>query len=259
MQTVCIKIGGATLDAPGFFPAFGKSLAAIVSSCFPVVVHGGGKDIGRQLDLLKKEYTFVEGMRVTDAETVGTVQMVLSGDVNKRLTNALETAGVTALGISGVDCNLLSASRMTVKGRDIGFVGEVRKVDKRIIDLCRKERIVPVISPISRDDSGNVYNVNADVAASEIAAALGADHLVFVSDVPGVLVNGSVKSSIKTAEIEGLIAAGQVKGGMVPKLRGAAESVGRGVGRVHICGWNGAETLTRELDPATAGGTVILA
>jgi acetylglutamate kinase len=259
METVCIKIGGATLDAPGFFPAFGKSLAAIASSCFPVIVHGGGKDIGRQLDLLKKEYTFVEGMRVTDAETVNTVQMVLSGDVNKRLVNALATAGVSGLGISGVDCGLLTASRMTVKGRDIGFVGEIRKVDTKIIELCRREGIVPVISPISRDDAGNVYNVNADVAASEIAAALSADHLVFVSDVPGVLIGGSVKPHVKTGEIEGLVAAGHVKGGMVPKLRGAAESVGRGVKKVHICGWNGEETLKRELDAATAGGTVVLA
>jgi acetylglutamate kinase len=259
MQTVCIKIGGATLDAAGFFPDFGKSLVAIATDYFPVVVHGGGKDIARQLDLLKKEYTFVEGMRVTDAETVFTVQMVLSGHVNKRLVNALQTAGVTALGISGVDCNLLSATRMTIRGKDIGFVGAIRHVDKKIIDLCRTNRIVPVISPISRDDDGNVYNVNADVAASELATALAANHLIFVSDVPGVLVNGSVMRSIRTADIEGLIASGHIKGGMVPKVRGAAESVGNGVSQVHICGWNGPETFTRELAPATASGTVILA
>jgi acetylglutamate kinase len=258
MDIVCIKVGGSTLDAPGFFPNFGTSVAAISRSYFPVIVHGGGKDIARQLDLLKKEYTFVEGMRVTDAETVGTVQMVLSGDVNKRLVNALQTAGVTALGISGVDCNLLSATRMTIGGRDIGFVGDVQKVNRRIIDLCRAERIVPVISPISRDNGGNIYNVNADVAATEIARALGAGHLIFVSDVAGVLLNGSVMHSIKTADIEGLIVSGAIKGGMIPKVRGAAESVANGVAKVHICGWNGPKTFTSEIDPNTATGTVIL-
>ena len=259
METVCIKIGGSTLDARGFFADFAKSVAAVARNFFPVIVHGGGKDIARQLDLLKKEYRFVEGMRVTDAETVGAVQMVLSGDVNKRLTNALETAGVHALGISGVDCGLLTASRMTVGGQDIGFVGEIRKVDGTIIGLCRDNRIVPVISPVSRDEQGNVYNVNADVAASEIARALHAGHLVFVSDVAGVLVEGTVRHIIKTSEIEGLIAAGHIKGGMMPKVRGAGESVENGVAKVHICGWNGEKTFERELDPATAGGTVIVA
>lgn len=257
METVCIKVGGSTFDAPGFLPDFGKSVAAIRQSFFPVIVHGGGKDIGRQLDLLKKEYTFVEGMRVTDAETVGTVQMVLSGDVNKRLVNALQTAGVTALGISGVDCNLLTASRMTVKGHDIGFVGEVRKVDRTIIDLCRSQGIVPVVSPISRDQAGNIYNVNADVAATEIARELSAGHLVFVSDVAGVLANGSVLRTIQTSEVENLISSGVVKGGMVPKVRGAAGSVESGVARVHICGWNGPQTFVRELNAATASGTVV--
>jgi acetylglutamate kinase len=259
LQTVCIKVGGSTLDAAGFFSDFSRSVAAVLKNYFPVIVHGGGKDIGRQLDLLKKEYKFIEGMRVTDAETVGVVQMVLSGDVNKRLVNALETAGVHGLGISGVDCNFLTATRMTVKGQDIGFVGTVSSVDTRIIDVCRQNGIVPVVSPISRDKAGNVYNVNADVATTEIAKALHAGHLVFVSNVAGVLVNGTVKRTIKTNEIEGLIEAGHIKGGMVPKVRGARESVESGIAQVHICGWNGSNTLARELDVATATGTVILA
>jgi acetylglutamate kinase len=258
METVCIKVGGSTLDAPGFLTDFAHSIAAISKKFFPVIVHGGGKDIGRQLDLLKKEYKFVEGMRVTDAETVGAVQMVLSGDVNKRIVNALQTAGINGLGISGVDCNLLSATRMTIKGQDIGFVGTIERVDTRIIALCEKNGIVPVVSPISRDKSGNVYNVNADLAASEIAKALHAGHLVFISDVAGVLVNGAVMRSIKTGDIEGLIAAGHIKGGMLPKVRGARESVENGVARVHICGWNGKETLKKEMELDTSSGTVIM-
>jgi acetylglutamate kinase len=258
METVCIKVGGSTLDTPGFFADFCLSVAAISKNYFPVIVHGGGKDIGRQLDLLKKEYKFVEGMRVTDAETVGAVQMVLSGDVNKRIVNALQTAGINGLGISGVDCNLLSATRMSIKGQDIGFVGAIEAVDTRIIELCAKNGIVPVVSPISRDKSGNIYNVNADVAASELAKALHAGHLVFISDVAGVLVEGKVRHTIKTSEIEDLITAGHIKGGMMPKVRGARESVENGVAQVHICGWNGSKTLENELNDNTASGTVIL-
>jgi acetylglutamate kinase len=258
MESVCIKVGGSTLDTPGFFTDFAASVAGISKNFFPVIVHGGGKDIGRQLDLLKKEYKFVEGMRVTDAETVGTVQMVLSGDVNKRIVNALQTSGINSLGISGVDCNLFTATRMTIKGQDIGFVGTIERVDTRIIELCSKNGIVPVVSPISRDSRGNIYNVNADLAASEIAKALHAGHLVFISDVAGVLVEGKVRSTIKTSEVEGLITAGHIKGGMMPKVRGARESVENGVSQVHICGWNGSRTLENELNGKTASGTVIL-
>jgi acetylglutamate kinase len=258
MDIVCIKVGGSTLDAKGFFNEFGASVATIAKRLFPVIVHGGGKDIARQLDLQKKEYRFVEGLRVTDADTVGVVQMVLSGDVNKRLVNALLCAGVRALGISVVDCGFLTASRMTAAGgQDIGFVGKIDRVDRRIIDLCIANDIIPVVSPISRDVAGNIYNVNADAAAGEIAKTLGAAHLVFVSDVPGVIVEGRVRHQVSTSDIEGLIASGQIKGGMIPKVRGAKESVENGVSQVHICGWNGKSTLADELITGTASGTII--
>jgi len=257
MKTVCIKIGGSTLDTKDFFEQLGAGIAAIAEDYFPVIVHGGGKDIARQLDLQKKEYKFVEGMRVTDAETVGTVQMVLSGDVNKRIVNAILKAGNNAIGISGVDCNFLTASRMTMNGQDIGFVGKIDAVDNRIIDICKANRIIPVVSPVSRDADGNIYNVNADLAASEIAKALHAEHLVFISDVPGVLVDGTVRHQLRIADIEELITAGQVKGGMIPKVRGAKESVESGIAAVHICGWNGSKTFAQELDGAKATGTII--
>jgi acetylglutamate kinase len=257
MNIVCIKIGGATLDTPGIFQELASSIREISKEYFPVIVHGGGKDIARQLDLQKKEYRFVEGMRVTDADTVGVVQMVLSGDVNKRIVNALQTRGVDAIGISGVDCGLFSASRMLIKGQDIGFVGVIDKVDTRIIELCMHNRITVVVSPISRDDKGNIYNVNADLAAGELAKKCKARHLVFVSDVPGVLIDNNVRRSIAIPEIEGLIASGQIKGGMAPKVRSAAEAVRAGVKNIHICGWNGSGTLARELNVKTMTGTVI--
>ena len=258
MKIVVIKIGGATLDAPDILSQIAESIKGITENYFPIIVHGGGKDIARQLDLQNKEYSFVEGMRVTDAHTVGIVQMVLSGDVNKRIVNALQTSGVKSIGISGVDCGFLIASRMLVKGRDIGFVGRIDAIDLTIIDLCKTNGIVAVVSPISRDTGGNIYNVNADLAASEIAKKCRAEHLVFVSDVPGVKIDNTVKSVIKISEIEAFITSGQITGGMAPKVRGAAEAVLAGVKQVHICGWAGSGTLSNELARSSMTGTVIL-
>lgn len=257
MGIICIKIGGSTVDAEGLLKELSQSIKDLPRDSFPVIVHGGGKDIARQLSLLNKEFTFVEGMRVTDSEMVKIVQMVLSGDVNKRIVNALLLENVTAFGFSGVDGNLFEASKMTVNGQDIGFVGNIDKVNTALIDMLKAQRIVPVISPISRDKKGNIYNVNADLAAGELAMAVKADDLVFVSDVQGVLIDGKVRSEIRIGEIEEFISLGHITGGMIPKLRSAAEAVERGVSRVHICGWNGKDTIKNELNTSTSKGTVI--
>ncbi|MFP4162394.1 MAG: acetylglutamate kinase [Chitinispirillaceae bacterium] len=256
MGTVVIKIGGSTVDAKGLLRELGQSIKMLTED-FPIVVHGGGKDIARQLEKMDKEFTFVEGMRVTDAETMKTVQMVLSGDVNKRIVNALLSEGVPAFGFSGIDGRLFTASKLMIKGQDIGFVGRIEKVNSSVIDYCRKAGLVPVISPISRDDNGSVYNVNADLAASELAKALKADDLVFVSDVTGVMVDDTIRHEIRTSEIEELIGAGHITGGMVPKLRSASEAVHKGVTRVHICGWRDSATLRTELTGGESSGTVI--
>ena len=259
MKTVCIKIGGAIIDAEGILLEIGKSVVGLMPEVFPVIIHGGGKDISRFLDLLNREVVFVEGMRVTDAETVAIVQMVLSGDVNKRIVNAFLKEGLRSLGMSGVDDNLFQASKMFMRGKDIGFVGKIDRVNTQVIEMCRQNGIVPVVSPISRDAEGNVFNVNADLAASELAMALKADDLIFVSDVAGVLIEKVFRPEIRISEIEGLIAAGQVTGGMIPKLRSAADAVRCGVGRVHICGWKDGATLERQLSCDATTGTVIRA
>ncbi len=257
-QTICIKIGGSTIDAPGLLDELGNAIKRLIDlEHLPMLVHGGGKDIARQLKLLNKEFTFVEGMRVTDAQTMQTVQMVLSGDVNKRIVNALLCENVRALGISGVDGNLFSAKRLLINNQDIGHVGTIEKVDDSLVKFLLSCSLVPVISPVSRDSKGDIYNVNADVAASELAVGMKVDHLIYISDVAGVSIDGEIMHEIKTSDVEKLITAGQITGGMIPKIRSAAEAVSRGVGRVHIAGWHGINTLVSEISPDTAHGTVI--
>ncbi len=256
--TVCVKIGGSTIDTPGMLGEFAQAVGALKSAGhFPIVVHGGGKDIGRHLAHLGKQFTFVEGLRVTDAETLQTVQMVLSGDVNKRIVNELLLWHVSAIGISGVDAALFEAEKLALNGTDIGFVGTIARVNTQIIDICRDNSIVPVVSPVSRSARGEIYNVNADSAASELAMAIRADHLVFISDVDGVLVNGAVKREIRVEDVEELAQSQHVTGGMLPKLRSAADAVRSGVGRVHICGWHGLDTLTGEVGAKKSHGTIV--
>ncbi|MBD3392272.1 MAG: acetylglutamate kinase [Chitinivibrionales bacterium] len=255
--TVCIKIGGSTIDTPGLLAEFGRSIEVLAARGHaPVVVHGGGKDIGRQLAKLNKQYMFVEGMRVTDAETMQAVQMVLSGDVNKRIVNALLGEGVSAVGVCGIDAGLFEAEKLVINGADIGCVGTIARVDTRIVDLCGANGMVPVVSPVSRDRAGEIYNVNADLAASELAKALGAGHLIFVSDVDGVLIDSSVAREIRVGDVEFLAGQRHITGGMLPKLRAAADAVNNGVGRVHICGWRGVRTFVEELSDSWQGTVV---
>jgi len=259
-----IKIGGSTVDTPGLLGEFAQSVADFHrDGRLPIIVHGGGKDIARQLDKLNKESVFVEGMRVTDAESVRVVQMVLSGDVNKRIVHELVKRNVPALGISGVDGGLLRATKLLVNGQDIGFVGEIGIVKDEIIRAFFKSGHIAVVSPVSCgvDErgvcTGEIFNVNADSAAGDIARAMKVGDLIFISDVPGVKIGGAVRNVIRVSEIEGLIESGDVTGGMIPKLRSAAAAVEAGVARVHICGWHGPTTLMDEMDEKTAQGTTI--
>lgn len=258
MAKVLIKIGGSTVNSQGLLNELGQGIRLLCDTGKAVtVVHGGGKDIATALNAMNKEFTFIEGLRVTDAETMVVVQQVLSGDVNKKITNTFLSEGVSAIGLSGVDGGLLTAEKMDVNGEDIGFVGVVKSVKTDILDLLYSGGFVPVLSPVSRGEDGAVYNVNADLAASETAIAEKVDDLIYISDVPGVLIDGSVRNIIKIDEIEQLIDDGHITGGMIPKMRSAADSLRRGVRRVHICGWRGASTLLEELSHETAQGTTI--
>jgi acetylglutamate kinase len=185
------------------------------------------------------------------------VQRVLSGEVNKKIVNEFLKNSINTVGISGVDANTATAKKLlSDNGNDLGLVGEIVKVNTKLLDLLSQNGFVAVISPVSRDDSGDIYNVNADGAASEIAVAQRVDDLIFVSDVAGVKIGGKATRKIQIGEIENFIEAGEITGGMIPKLRGAAQAVNRGVKRVHICGWNGKNSLLDEIGENSTGTTI---
>lgn len=260
MQKITIKIGGSTVNSLGFLGEMSAGISDLIKNSAAVsVIHGGGKDINEELGRLNKVFNFIDGQRETDAETMFAVQRVLSGDVNKRIVNELLKAGVKAVGISGVDANTAIAKKLlSASGQDLGFVGEIEKVNTEFLDLLAENGWTAVISPVSRDNEGNIYNINADGAASCIAVAQKVDDLVFVSDVAGVKIGGKVVQKIEIGEIEDLIEQGEITGGMIPKLRGAAQAIKNGVKRVHICGWNGRKTLVEEISENSTGTTIYM-
>ncbi|MDR0304087.1 MAG: acetylglutamate kinase [Chitinispirillales bacterium] len=258
MRRILIKIGGSTVNSEKFLSEMSTGILELIEiGCSVCVVHGGGKDINEELGRLDKEFKFVDGQRVTDNEMMSAVQRVLSGGVNKKIVNEFLIHGINAVGISGVDGNTATAKKLlSDNGNDLGLVGKIVSVNTKILDLLSQNGFVAVVSPVSRDDLGNIYNVNADGAASEIAATQKVDDLIFVSDVAGVKIGGKIAQKIKVGEIENLIETGEITGGMIPKLRGAAQAISRGVRRVHICGWNGKKTLLNETGENSTGTTI---
>ncbi|MBN1318006.1 MAG: acetylglutamate kinase [Anaerolineales bacterium] len=238
------KIGGNELDQPDFLPELAKCLAA--DSGPKIIVHGGGKaiaDLQARLGLATKK---VEGLRVTDAESLIAAEMVLSGQANKQIVSALIAAGLDAIGISGVDRGLLRCRKKQHPAADLGFVGEIVQVRNEVITQLLDHNIIPVISPISIGLDGKTYNVNADEAASAIAAALGAD-LVMISNVPGVLDNGVLVPTLSPSQTEQLIQQGVISDGMTPKVRAAVSALMLGAPQVRIANLAGLNDSTGTL------------
>lgn len=231
-----IKIGGNELDNPAFVQGLAACVAAMASAPdAPVIVHGGGRAISALQEKLGLQPVKVDGLRVTDAAALEVAQMVLSGHANKLLVTALFAAGATAVGLSGVDGGLLRCVRKQVHGADLGYVGQVVSVQPALVQHLVAQGIVPVISPISLGLDGQVYNVNADEAAAALAAALGAELLSFVSNVPGVLDgSGQPLRRLSPARTEQLIAAGVIRDGMAPKVRAALDGLAQGVAKARI-------------------------
>ncbi len=228
---VVLKVGGNELDDETFLFGLSKAVRTVLNDGhFPVIVHGGGKAITELQDKLGLTEERIEGLRVTDAASMDVAEMVLSGLINKRLVRALVHAGIRAAGISGVDDGTIYVEKMWHPLGDLGRVGEIQDVDDHLLRTLIAAEIVPVVSPISFGALDALsYNVNADHAATAIAAKLGAIKLIFISNVPGILVAGRVVRAVTARQAEDWIAEGIITGGMIPKVRSALEAIRGGV------------------------------
>ena len=226
----------------------------------PIIVHGGGKAISKWVGKVGKEAKFVNGLRVTDEETMEIAEMVL-GRVNKNLVTMVEELGVKAVGISGKDGGLLKVNKKYADGQGIGYVGEINKVDPKVLyDLLEKD-FLPIVAPVGLDDDFNTYNINADDAACAVARAVGADKLVFLTDIEGLYKDINDKSSfisrLSAGQAEELINSGVIGGGMLPKLNNCTAAIRNGVNRVHILDGRVPHCLLLEIFTNEGVGTAI--
>ncbi len=248
-MTRIIKIGGNEMNAPGYLWELAQQAARLADreGRPPVLVHGGGQDIAMWQTRLELPTVKVDGLRVTDAESLIVAQMVLSGHTNKAIVKEMLKVGLNAIGLSGVDGGLLRCHKKPHATADLGLVGEIESVNTALLTTLIDAGLTLVVSPISLGTDGMTYNVNADEAAGAIARALGAETLDFVSNVPGVFHESVILPTLTQAEAEELIATGIISGGMIPKVRTALEAVAQGVPAVRIVNLSGL---------ASGGGTV---
>ena len=262
-ETVVIKYGGSAMVDEKLKKSVIKDIAMLkYIGLHPIVVHGGGKEITSLLSRLGKETVFVDGLRVTDAETAGIAEMVLSGSVGKSLVENLEAVGIQACGINGKDGHtLLARKKVDDKRRDLGFVGEIEKVDAHLISTLTGAGFVPVISPVGVDAFSQTYNVNADYAASAIAGALGAQKLIFLTDVEGILRDKDDPRTIirrmNADEAREMIADGTIKGGMIPKVECCLDALSKGVKSVHVLDGRLPHSILLEIFTAEGIGTML--
>lgn len=242
MERIVLKVGGNELDDPVFMAGLVTALRFLRQSYGVALVHGGGKAIAQLQERLNLQPLFVDGLRVTDDASLDVAEMVLSGQVNKRLVGRLVAEGIPALGISGVDNGLFRVVKMAHQQYDLGWVGDIITTQPNEVRLLMDHGLTPVVSPISLGLDGHTYNVNADHAAAALARALDAHELVFVSNVPGVLSGsgaGKCLPLLTPPQVEALIGSGEVRGGMVPKVRSALQALEAGVARVRITNLDG--------------------
>ncbi|MEL0190669.1 MAG: acetylglutamate kinase [Halieaceae bacterium] len=238
-RTFVIKFGGNAMTDPELFETFARDVVLMkLVGMNPVVVHGGGPQIGALLDKLEIPTTFVEGMRVTDERTMDVVEMVLGASVNKEIVNCIHRNGGRAVGLTGKDGMLLTARKLQVSentAQDIGQVGEVAAVDIDVLHMLGQSDFIPVIAPVAGGKDGKTYNINADLVAGKIAEVLHAEKLILLTNVEGLLDNqGTVQTGLSTKQVDKLIADGTIKGGMLPKIQCALDAVKQGVTSAHI-------------------------
>jgi acetylglutamate kinase len=269
-KNIVIKYGGHAMVDERLKRSFALDIVLLkYIGLNPVVVHGGGPQIGRTLDRLGKKSEFRQGMRVTDAETMDVVEMVLVGKVNKEIVALINQHGGQAVGLSGKDGRLIQASKLHLykdQGEDkppelidIGMVGEVKAVHPEIIQTLEASRFIPIIAPVGVGEHGETYNINADLVAGAVASALKASKLILITDVPGVLDgDGKLVSSMNVERTAELIGTGIIKGGMLPKVRCALDALSEGVEKAHIIDGRVEHALLLEIFMDTGIGTEIV-
>jgi acetylglutamate kinase len=271
-KTVVIKYGGNAMDSEELQNSFARDIVMMKAvGMHPVVVHGGGPQIGDLLARLGKESRFVQGMRVTDTETMDVVQMVLGGLVNKQIVNLIHRNGGRAIGLTGKDGELIRARKMTLRAEDIespelqaseiidlGHVGEVQGIDTRVLDMLAGSDFIPVIAPIGVDEAGQSYNINADLVAGKVAEVLRAEKLILLTNVAGLKdKEGKILTGLSSERVKELIADGTISGGMLPKIDCALSAVQNGVASSHIIDGRVAHAVILEILTDRGIGTLI--
>jgi acetylglutamate kinase len=269
--TFVIKYGGHAMGNPELARDFARDVVLLRQvGINPVVIHGGGPQIARMLERLRIKSEFVDGLRVTDRETVEVVEMVLAGSINKDIVSAINAAGGFAVGLSGKDGNLIRAQRLRRTKRDpfsnierildLGLVGEPTEIDPHILEFYERSNITPVIAPIGFGPGGETLNINADTAAGAVAAAVGAERFILLTDIEGVMDrDGALIPEISASEARRLIADGSIRGGMIPKVETCIEAVGKGVGASVIVDGRIPHVLLLELFTEHGVGTLLRA
>jgi len=268
-KTIVVKYGGHAMGNPELGQAFARDIALLKQSGVnPIVVHGGGPQIGQMLEKMGIKSEFKGGLRVTDKATVEIVEMVLAGSINKEIVALINAEGEWAIGLCGKDGNMVfaeKAKRTMVdpesnieKLIDLGFVGEPVEVDRTLLDLLARSEMIPVIAPVAPGRDGETYNINADTFAGAIAGALQATRLLFLTDVPGVLdASGNLIDELTMAKARALIADGTISGGMIPKVETCIEAMERGVEGVVILNGKTPHAVLLELFTEHGAGTLI--
>ena len=260
-KTIVIKYGGHAMTDADLRSSFAVDVVLLkFIGLLPVIVHGGGPQIASTLDRFGKKSTFIDGLRVTDDETMEVVEMVLGGTVNREIVELVQQGGGRAVGVTGSDGGLLRVRRKQVKGQDLGRVGDVDQVDPRILTAMSDAGFIPVVAPIGVDDDGKTYNVNADEAAGAIARSLRAEKLMLLTDVPGVKnSSGDRVSQLTVEETRKFVQDGVIQSGMIPKVECCIDALSGGVARTHIVDGRVLHAILLEIFTDDSGvGTLIV-
>lgn len=265
-KTIVVKYGGNAMTDEKLKQGFARDVVLLkVVGMNPVIVHGGGPQIDELLKRVGKKGEFIQGMRVTDAETMDVVEMVLGGQVNKEIVNLINRNGGRAVGLTGKDGNFIRARKLKVRDSgggedllDIGQVGEVESIDPEIVNLLHTRNFIPVIAPIGVGANGESYNINADLVAGKVAEILKAEKLIVLTNTPGVLdKNGGLLTGLTARRVDELFADGTISGGMLPKISSALDAVKNGVNTCHIIDGRVEHALLLEILTDEGVGTLI--